>query len=135
MKQLIVLLAIFILLVPLILQISTENIIYAKKNAIEFAVSNATEKARQEGCYTNEILANMIDDISKKTKIDANEIIVDDSTTKNIKYRLDKYSSRGEIYLKISVPFRKIVAAADFFNINDSKYYVVEKIAISEKIK
>jgi len=135
LKQLIVLVAVFILLVPIVLQISTENVTYAKKNAVEFYASNATEKAKQEGCYTDEIISNMLDEISKKLRIDRESIVVDKNTTKIVKYRLDKYSTRGEIYLKISVPFKKIIASADFFNINDDGYYIVEKMTLSEKIK
>lgn len=101
-----------------------------------FYVNNAKEMAKQEGCYTDEILNELKINISNKMKIKSDEIIIDSNTTKTPKYRKDKNIEGEGIYIKVSVPFNKIIAANTFLNINSNKkYYIIENITTSERIK
>lgn len=136
MKQLIVLCAVFILIAAILLQIPLEMANYENRHAVMFYVNNAKEMAKQEGYYTDEILSDLKSNIAKKMKINDEEIIIGKSTTKTIKYRPEKFDEREVIYLKVSVPFKNILAASHFLGIvNDKGYYIIEEIATSEKLR
>lgn len=138
MKQLIVLCAVFLLIAAIILQIPLEMLNYERRHAIMFHINNAKEMAKQEGCYTDEILEQLKKDIAKKMKIDEGQIIISPDTTKTIKYRPENFSDGGIIYLKVSVPFNNIIAANRFYGISDSQnkgYFIIEEITTSEKLR
>lgn len=139
MKQFIVLIAVFLILMVVFLQVPLETVNYGKKNAVEFYVTNAKEKAKQEGCYTEEILTEMKENISKKVHIDPAEIIIGNKTTResSVKYRTNIYDKREEIYIKVSVPFKKIIAANSFLGVSDKNnkgYFIIEEVTTSERI-
>ncbi len=138
MKQLIVTVAVFILLMAVIIQIPLEMLNYERRQAVMFYVNNAKEKAKQEGCYTEAILNQLKKDINENKKLGI--IITDkdiEATRENdIKYRLDKFKEAELIKLKIRIPIDKIIAAASFFGLDDSKrYYIIEIVTTSEKLK
>lgn len=138
MKQLIVLCAVFLLIAAMILQIPLEMLNYERKHAIMFYVNNAKEMAKQEGCYTDEILNDLKSNIAEKMDININEIIIGDDTTRIKKFRPDKFDVGETIYLKVSVPFKNILAANNFYGISDSQnkgYYIIEEITTSEKLR
>ena len=139
MKQLIVLCAVFLLLAAIILQIPLEMINYERKHAIMFYVNNAKETAKQNGYYTDEILDDLKTDIAKKMKLkNKNEVIIGDKTTKTPKYRPDKFDERETVYLKVSVPFKNILAANAFYKISDGEnrgFYIIEEITTSERLR
>lgn len=136
MKQLIVLCAIFILLASILLQIPLEMVNYEKKHAVMFNVNNAKEMAKQEGYYTDEILSQLKKDIAKKMKLNEGEIIIGENTSKTPKYRPEKFDEREVIYLKVSVPFKNILATPTLFGISNNKgYYIIEEITTSEKLR
>lgn len=136
MKQFIVLCAVFILFTAMFLQIPMQMVNYERKHAIMYYVNNAKETAKQNGCYTEEILKELKKNISNKMNINEDEIIISKNTTKQIKYREDKKTTSGQIYIKISVPFNKIVAVQNFFNIaNKKRYYIIENVTTSERLK
>ena len=138
MKQLIVTVAVFILLMAVIIQIPLEMLNYERRQAVMFYVNNAKEKAKQEGCYTEAILNQLKKDINENKKLGI--IITDkdiEATRENdIKYRLDKFKEAELIKLKIRIPIDKIIAAASFFGLDDSKrYYTIEIVTTSEKLR
>lgn len=139
MKQLIVLCAVFLLLAAIILQIPLEMINYERKHAVMFYVNNAKEMAKQEGFYTDEILNELKNNIAKKMNIkNVNEIEIDEKTTKERKYRPARFDEKAIIYLKVSVPFKNILATPGFYGISDSEnkgYYIIEEITTSEKLR
>lgn len=136
MKQLIVLCAIFILLASILLQIPLEMVNYEKKHAVMFYVNNAKEMAKQEGYYTDEILNQLKEDIANKMSINEGEIVIGENTTKTPKYRPEKFDEREVIYLKVSVPFKNILATPSFYGISNNKgYYIIEEITTSEKLR
>ncbi len=138
MKQLIVTIAIFILLMAVIIQIPLELLNYERKQAIMFYVNNAKEKAKQEGCYTEEILNQLIKDINENKKLGITITDKDIEATRedDIKYRLDKFKEGELIKLKISIPIDKVIAAASFFGLDDTKrYYIIEVVTTSEKLR
>lgn len=141
MKQLMVLSAVFILLVVILMQIPLEMINYEKRHAIMFYVNNAKERAKQKGCYTDEILNELLENIAKKAmknKISESEIVIDIKTTREDtpKYRPNKFDEGEVIYLKISVPFKNIIAASNFLGIKNNKgYYIVEITTTSERLE
>ena len=135
MKQLIVLCAVFILLVVILLQIPLEMVNYEKRHAVMFYVNNAKEMAKQEGYYTDEILELLKKNIAQKIKISESEVIISNNTTRVPKYRLNKFDEGEAIYLKISVPFKNIIAASNFMGITNNKgYYIIEIITTSERL-
>jgi hypothetical protein len=141
MKQLIVLSAVFILLVVILMQIPLEMINYERRHAVMFYVNNAKERAKQNGCYTDEILNELLENIAQnamRNKISESEIIIDTKTTSEDapKYRLNKFDEGEIIYLKISVPFKNIIAASNFLGIKNNKgYYVIEITTTSERLE
>ena len=136
MKQLIVLCAVLILLAAILLQIPLQAVNYDRRHAIMFYVNNAKEMAKQEGYYTDEILNDLKNNIAKKMKISESEIIINDNTTRTPKYRPEQFDERELIYLKISVPFKNIIAASSFFGTSDNqRYYVIEEITTSERLR
>jgi len=141
MKQLIVLTAVFILLMAIILQIPLEMLNYERKEAIEYIVNNAKEMAKQEGYYSEENLNDLREKIARKMGVNIDEIIIGVVTTRypDIKYRpnvydrFSEYDNRSIIYLRVSIPFKKLIVP--FFGQNDTRYYVIEKIATSERLE
>ncbi|QSX05474.1 hypothetical protein JYG23_12425 [Sedimentibacter sp. zth1] len=135
MKQFIVLCAVFILLSAMFLQIPLQMMNYERKHAIMFYVNNAKEMAKQEGYYTDKILEELKENILTKMNIDKNQIIISESTTRQPKYRQSKSLDGEQIYIKISVPFNKIIAAQSLFGItNKKRYYVIENMTTSERL-
>lgn len=136
MKQFITLIAVFILLMSILIQIPLEMINHDNKIAIMYYVNNAKEKAKQEGYYTQYILKELKKDIAKKMKCSESSILIDDKTTTFPKYRQNKYLEGENIYLKILIPFKNIVAADKFFSIDESnRYFVLENVTTSEKLR
>ncbi len=138
MKQLIVTVAVFILLMAVIIQIPLEMLNYERRQAVMFYVNNAKEKAKQEGCYTEAILNQLKKDINenKKLGITITDKDIEATRENDIKYRLDKFKEAELIKLKIRIPIDKIIAAASFFGLDDSKrYYIIEIVTTSEKLK
>lgn len=135
MKQFITLIAVFILLMSILIQIPLEMINHDNKIAIMYYVNNAKEKAKQEGYYTEGILKQLKKELSIKMKCDENSILIDDKTTTITKYRQNKYIKGENIYLKILVPFKNIIAADKFYKIDESnRYFVLENVTTSEKL-
>lgn len=140
MKQFIVLCAVFILLVAIFLQIPIEMVNYERRHAIMFYVNNAKEIAKQEGYYTDEILDSLKDNISKHMDIAKTEVYIGEETTRTPKYRQEKsddiINGNEVIRLVISVPFSKIIAVSDFFDIeNDKRYYKIDIVTTSERLR
>ncbi len=138
MKQLIVTVAVFILLMAVIIQIPLELLNYERRQAVMFYVNNAKERAKQEGCYTEAILNKLKKDINdnKKLGLKISDEDIEATRESDIKYRLDKFKEGELIKLKINIPIDRIVAASAFFGLNNSKgYYTIEVVTTSEKLK
>ncbi|MDD4566029.1 MAG: hypothetical protein PHE79_11220 [Eubacteriales bacterium] len=99
---------------------------HIKGNA-ETIVVAACEQAKQEGCFTPEIIESMKMEF-EKAGIDSDKVIIGDGTTTTPKYRTDEFDSREMIDYKIGVPIDNIFAAQSFFGLTDEensyiKYY------------
>ena len=138
MKQLIVLTAILPLMLIFIAQITLEQKNNAAISMLQQQVYTAKEQAKQEGCFTEDIINRLKTDISTNFGISKSEILI--TATEVPQYRInyfDSSSERGLIHYSVSVPIEKIMAGGSLIGISaaDNKgVYTVEGTAASEKV-
>lgn len=135
MKDLIVLMAVLLILLPFPLQYALEEYNHHQKSEIQSYVYSAKEKARQEGYFTPEIKEELIQNIVRNFNITADEIVI--LTDERKKYRSDRFREAELIHYRIEVPIKGIIAAAAIWGIaasDNQASYVIEGHAASEAI-
>ena len=142
MKQFLVLLAVLPLMLIFFVQFSLDQINSSRIAMLSDLVYSAKEEARQEGCFTESIKADLRSKISKALGVKESDIMIE--ATDTVQYRLisaEGYSDsnwrRGLIYYKISVPIGEVMAGKSMFGIKDadnSYYYTIENYAASERL-
>ena len=140
MKQFIVLLATLPLLLVFMVQFSMDQAYSAKVSVINDCVYTAKEQAKQQGCFTNEILDELRGNLSKRLDISVSEIIVDPITdvSPSVKYRLSSDTETWEASLiryKFYVKVGDVLAGRSLLR-SDSKeyYYIAEGETTSERL-
>ncbi len=132
MKQFIVLLAVFPLMMAFMLQFAVQHRIQLINNAVD----NACEKAKTEGRFSDENVSGLrktLADIS-----DCSEERIEISVPENMKYRTGRYDDREMMQYRVAVPIDGIMAMPGMFGISaeeNSMTYVLEDEISSEKIK
>ena len=132
MKQFIVLLAVFPLMMAFMLQFAAQQRTDYRIQLINNAVDNACEKAKTEGRFSDENVSGLrktLADIS-----DCSEERIEISVPENMKYRTGRYDDRE----MMAVPIDGIMAMPGMFGISaeeNSMTYVLEDELSSEKIK
>lgn len=142
MKQFIVLVAILPLMLVFFVQFSMDQINSSRAGLLTDMVYAAKEKAKQEGCFTEEIKAELTANICSAFGIDPEDVHIE--ATDTVQYRImdaGTYSGgdweRGLIHYKVSVPIGELMAGRRLFGIReeDNTYmYVIESYAASERL-
>ncbi len=136
MKQFIVLLAVFPLMMAFMLQFAAQQRTDYRMQLINNAVDNACEKAKTEGRFSDENVSGLrktLADIS-----DCSEERIEISVPENMKYRTGRYDDREMMQYRVAVPIDGIMAMPGMFGISaeeNSMTYVLEDEISSEKIK
>lgn len=142
MKQLIVLSAVLPLMLVFLLQFTLDQ-----KNAYNISqfqeiVYTAREEARQEGCFTGEIEAELKRQVAKSFAVPEEEIEME--ATRTVQYRVQSGEGfdangrqRGMIHYRVTVPIERLMAGHRLFGIKESENkgkYTVEGYAASERL-
>lgn len=136
MKTLIALAASVILLMTFPLQYALEQ--HNHHNIVQFQkiINNAKEQAKQNGCFTDDIISSMKNNIiSEFNDIDESEISV--NVTTSPKYRINSFDERELIYYEIGVPIKKLIVCEDLWGISDGDnkmMYFVKNYTSSERV-
>lgn len=133
MKQLIALCASLILLLTFPLQYALEQRNHYRISQLHLFVNNAKEKARFEGFFSEDIIDELITNISNTFNIDKSEVVVDATTVP--RYRTNEFNEHELIYYRVEVPIKKIIAANVFWGISDidnKQMYVIDNHCSSE---
>ncbi|MBR0130307.1 MAG: hypothetical protein IJM08_03280 [Firmicutes bacterium] len=142
MKQFLVLAAVLPLMLIFFVQFSLDQINSSRIAVFSDLVYSAKEEARQEGCFTDSIKADLRRKISSALGIRESDIVIE--ATDTVQYRLisaegytDSNWKRGLIYYKVSVPIGQVMAGKSMFGIKDEDneyYYTIENYAASERL-
>ncbi len=135
MKQFIVLLAVFPLMMAFMLQFAAQQKTDYRIQLINNAVENACEKAKTEGRFSESNVSGLrtsLADIS-----DSDEDSIEISVSEDMKYRTGRYDEREMIQYRIAVPIDGLMAMPGLFGISseeNSMIYVLEDEFASEKV-
>lgn len=135
MKQFIVLLAVFPLMMAFILQFSAQQITDSRIQMINAEYENAKSKAMIEGIYDDALVEQLRNSLADISGCNQDEVSIDVSS--DIKYRTGQFDSREMIYCRIAVPVGNITAMPGLFGISDEEnsiVYVVENEFPSERL-
>lgn len=135
MKQLIVLTAVL----PILLLFMAQYCLDQKNNRIinEFQqqVYTAKERAKQEGCFSGEIVEDLRRDLASTFAIEESDIAIEATTVKQ--YRLNYFGGgeRGMIRYRVSVPVDKVMVGGSLLGIKEEEnqvLYILEGTTASE---
>lgn len=138
MKQLIVLTAVLPLMLVFMMQFTLDQKNNASMNILQEQVYTAKEKAKQEGCFTRDIIEDLKSEISVRLNISKEDVTVNATTSP--KYRVNYFDpnrERGVIRYSVSVPIDKIMAGGSLFGITQQSnkgIYTVEGTTASERL-
>ncbi len=138
MKQLIVLAAVLPVMMIFLVQFGLDQKNSILMSVLQQEVYTAKEEARQEGCFTPDIVARLKNSLSDKLGIKQEDILV--VATETPKYRVnyfDPSKERGLIFYSVSIPVDKLMAGGNFLNIkadSNKTVYTVEGMTASEKL-
>jgi hypothetical protein len=137
-KQFIVLTAILPLMLIFMAQFALEQKNSGAINTLQQQVYTAKEKAKQEGCFTSEIIEQLKRDINIKLGVPEQDILI--VATDTPQYRINYFDperKRGMIHYSVSVPIEKIMAGGNLLGIpaeRNKGVYTVEGTTASEKL-
>lgn len=130
MKDFIVLSAIVVFFTILTLNYSLEQKNHRMMSQMQISVQTSKERAKQAGCFTEEIVNDLETDISRKCGVDRDEIYFEGTTD---------IQERGElIYYKVGIDIKSIISGNKFFGISDednSMIYWIENYCVSEWVE
>lgn len=132
MKDFIVLVAVVILFSTLVLQYGLEQKNHGNISKFQVIVQSSKERAKQEGCFTEEIIGDLKYEVAKTFNITEEQVQVEATSVSDRKYRKEL------IHYKIGVPIEKIIASNKFFGISDEENkmtYYIENYAVSEYVE
>ena len=134
MKQFIILMAVFPLLMIFLLQFSADQRHGKMIAEIQEIVYSAKEVAKQEGFFSPENLGRMREDLASVAGVDPEEIHIDSED--RIKTRYGAGDDRL-IYFTVAVPIRSVMAGSTFFGLSEeenSYRFVIDSYTASERI-
>lgn len=127
MKNLITSAACIMILLAFVLQFTSDQIMHNKISAVNQAVNNFKEIARQEGCISAVNEQSLRRELSSLLECEESEILVRGDRTAQYRGNLICY--------EVEVPLKNIVAAAEFWGIDreDNKTaYKIKRCTTSE---
>jgi hypothetical protein len=107
-------------------------------NALQQQVYTAKEQAKQEGCFTPEIIEQLKRDINMRLGVPEHDIMV--VATETPQYRVNYFDparERGMIHYSVSVPIEKIMAGGSLLGLpaeQNKGVYTVEGTTASERL-
>lgn len=136
MKQLIVLMGVLPIMLIFLFQYTLDQNNNGNIDRLQECVYQAKEQAKQEGCFTPKIKADMVKKIETYFNIQEEdmEIVMEEVP----KYRTSEFDQRELIYYKVSVPIDQLMAGNHFFGISDEDnkgMYTIESWTASERIR
>ena len=135
MKQFIVLLAVFPLMMAFMLQFAAQERTDYRIRLINHEVDNSCEMAKTEGCFSEENITGLRASLADISGCDEESVCIEVSD--DIKYRTGHYDEREMIQYHISVPIDGLMAMPGLFGVSDeenSMVYVMEDEFASEKV-
>lgn len=135
MKQFIVLIAVFPLMMAFVLQFGAQQSTDYRLQMINSTVESACEKAKTEGCFSEANISELRSRLSEISDCSEEDIEVD--VSEDVKYRTGQYDQREMIKYRIAVPVRDIMAMPGLFGISEeenSMTYVLESEVASERL-
>ncbi len=138
MKQFIVLTAVLPIMLIFMMQFTLEQKNSSAINTLQQQVYTAKEQAKQEGCFTPDIIDDLKNGISTKLGVAEHEILI--VATKTPQYRVNYFDSaggRGLIHYSVTVPIEKIMAGSNLLGIpagQNKGMFTVEGTTASEKL-
>ncbi len=137
MKQVIVLAGVLPLLLVFMMQAALDQKNSAVISWLQEQVYTAKELAKQEGCFSPEIRAELQNRISEGLGIDPSEVIIE--ATESPRYRINRFDeSRGLIEYSVSVPIGERMAGARLFGIGAEENrtsYTISGVTASERLQ
>lgn len=130
MKDLIVLGAVLVLFSVMTLNYATEQKNHKIISQQQISVQTAKERAKQIGYFSDEIINDLITDISTKCNIDRSKVYFEGTRSPQRKGEL--------IYYKVGMDIDEIIAGNEFFGISDeqnSMIYEIENYCVSEWVE
>lgn len=119
MKEYIVGVAVFLVLIFFPLQWSINQINHYKIQTTNNIVYNAAQKARTDGYFKQSNLDKIRLQISTKLKVQPSEVRIEATTVP--KYRLDNFDEREMICFEVGIPIDKVIAANIFYGISNEE--------------
>lgn len=136
MKDLIVTTGVIVLLLVFPLQYALQQHNHNRVSELQGIVNSAKERAKAEGCFTEEIISDLTSAILEAfPDIDESQIVIEATMTP--RYRQNEFDERELIFYRIEVPVGDIIAMPGFWGIesSDNSYtYVIDKCTTSERI-
>ena len=139
MKNFIVLAAVLPLLLVFLLQFTLDQKNNANVGRFQEYVYTAKEQARQEGCFTESITAELRKNVARAFGISEAEVQIE--ATQTPQYRVNTFAgpedARGLIRYRVSVPLEKIMAGPRLFGIREEEnrgLYTIESWTASERL-
>lgn len=136
MKHFIVLLAVLPIMLVFLFQFSLDQMNNHRIGRFQEHVYAAKEEAKQQGCFTEGIKVDLINNICKTFTITKEDISLELDEVP--KYRSDIFDERELIHYKVSVPIEKVMAGHTFLGISDEENktrYTIESWTASELIR
>jgi len=120
MKNVITIVACVLILAVFMAQVTTNEITHSKILFAETEVNTAVQKAKQDGCFTQENINNLVKRLADKLNCEESEIVIGPSgTTDGSTTRTPVY--RGElVYYYVKYPVKGVVGAGKFLGISDN---------------
>ena len=135
MKQFLVLLAVFPIMLAFMLQFTVQQNMDYRIQRINQAVENSCEQAKAEGFFSQDNLRKLRCTVSDVTSCAEENIRIE--TSEEVKYRTGGYDTREMISFYMSVPLEGIAAMPALFGISreeNQMLYVLENEFPSERL-
>ena len=137
MKQFIVLAAALPLLLLFMVQFAADQQYSLAVSAVDDAVYAAKEMAKQKGCFTEDIMQWLREEIAGKIRgVEPSDIIIGSATDTSPVYRMGSVpDGNGLIRYQVSVPMRGFSAGSSLLGVRDdgrTRYYVTDSYVPSE---
>ena len=136
MKQFIVLLAVFPLMMAFMLQFTAQQRTDYRIQRINDAVHDSCEKAKTEGRFSESNVSGLRAELADISGCGKENIEI--TTSEEMKYRTGNYDEREMIAYRVAVPVNGLMAMPGLFGISEeenSMTYVIEDELASEKIR
>ena len=127
MKQFIVLLAVFPLMMAFIVQFTLQQNMDYRLELVNEAVYDAKEAAKVDGYFPAEKIESLRYTLSEIAGCEPEEVTID--VSEDIKYRTNEFDERELISCNISLPVGRIMAFPVMFGMGDEENVAVYSIS------